>query len=664
MRNDFTQRDYDSVIRGDHYRKVGNLEASLYEKWKELWTPIADVKQLFDTQRTFGVQGELGAAGTFIKLNGSGQTQSGAPALCPVCSSNIRLDFSVNNSFDPPGFKKTTKPATATPEDGDCTASYTISDEGIGYQVTYQDGRPAVGPAGSSFLMKNDGTYTDQFGNVLVQPPGEIGGIPCPSCNNILGGGSITSIPGFSKSSFGGVWLPEPQKLLLPAQIATVMPDLAKLEAQMGMGGSEIVEITKHKIETIGMVMNDFGAVRVDPQGKMEPGYVLPTDYSTIVVNTPTPLVEQVHVDDLPGGTYTLNVCNRYSILVGAGGVNLKSYGVINISGAMANIAGEQVNIGSANEVNIDGGKRTSIVGDVVSIRQRNGEQVIIDSGLGINGNVIIRGGLYVEGDCGLQSLTMVTQKQTGDAMNLSGGGRKGVIGGTMLTCDKSHNINDTTGELLPGTGGQNVYMGYTDKNRFAGWLPQGVPIGELDLGTVVTGTLAGTGTINGLPGGISLTNCTFTVTTCTPGGVVASDNFAQAQAGMVLTDGAPDNIGPGMYLRGTNDGTYQNNLALRGLPATNVQQYIAEAKEILKAPNILKAPGLVVGNGCHSSYTQNGTFAPTFDQISGNRVACNAEVRFGFQDPTTIKGGVPPFDHGHDSTEITGGIKSVDLPA
>lgn len=660
MRNDFTQRDYDNVIRGDHYRKVGNLEASLYEKWKELWAPIADTKQLFDTMRTFGIQGELGAAGSFIKVNGTGQTQAGSPALCPVCTANIRLDFAVNNSFDPPGFKKTTNPATANPEDGDCTAGYTISDGGIGYQVTYQDGRPAVGPAGSSYLMKNDGTYTDMFGNPLPQPPGNIGGIPCPSCNNILGGGSITTIPGFSKSSFGGVWMPEPRKLLLPAQIAAVMPDLAKLEAQMGMGGSEIVEITKHKVETIGMVMNDFGAVRIDPMGKMEPGYVLPTDYNTIVVNVPTPLVEQVQVDDLPGGTYTLNVCNRYSILVGAGGVNLKSYGVINISGAMANIAGEQVNIGSANEVNIDGGKRTSIVGDVVNIRQRNGEQVIIDSGLGINGNVIIRGGLYVEGDTGLQSITYVSQKQTGDAMNLSGGGRQGIIGGTMLTCDKSHAMIDTTGELVPGTGGEDIYLGYTDFNKAVGFIKKDTPIGDIKPATVITGSYTLIpDAFNPLTGTISVT-----VATATSNCIVAGNNYTETL--MNVTPGVFDKIEDGVYIQGTNTSTdaYPKNLGLRGLPAAKVQQYVTEAKALLKAPNILKAPGFIVGNGCHSSFTQNGTFAGTHDAPAGNLVATNAEVRYRFQDPTTFAGANPPYDHGHDSTEITGSAKPMSLIA
>jgi hypothetical protein len=645
MRNVFTQRDFDNVVRGDHYRKVGNLEASLYEKWKELWAPIADIKQLFDVQRTFGVQGELGAAGSFIKLNGSGQTQSGMPAMCPVCTANIRLDMAVNNTFDPPGFKKTSKPSTATHEDGDGAGAQMIDAEGVGYQVTYQDGRPA-GPINLFLLMKNDGTYTDVFGNPLVQPPGEIGGIKCPSCNNSLGGGSITSGPGFSKSSFAGIWTPEPQKLLLPTMIAAVMPELAKVEAQMGLGGSEIVEITKHKVETIGMVMNDFGAVRVDPQGKMEPGYVLPSQFSTIVVNTPSPLVEQVHVDDLPGGTYTLNVCNRYSILVGAGGVNLKSYGVINISGAMANIAGEQVNIGSANEVNIDGGKRTSIVGDIVSIRQRNGEQVIIDSGLGINGNVIIRGGLYVEGDTGLQSMTCVSQKTTTDPVNAYGGGRQGLVGGTMLTCDYSHNMDETTGELMPGKGTAKTYLGYTDYNKVAGFIDKDTVIGTLMEGTIITGDFKGLSlAIGGIPTLIDITGATFTVTSITPsplavaagveGCIAAVDNLTQVktlmQAGDPMAD-ADALPGGGCYIRGTNDGvtvpSKPKNLSLRGQPYTDVIAAVEEAKAIYKAPGALYAPGFIVGNGCHSSYTQTATHVMTFEEPAVNKVATCSAVR------------------------------------
>ena len=40
--------------------------------------------------------------------------------------------------------------------------------------------------------------------------------------------------------------------------------------------------------------------------------------------------------------------------MVGAGGINLKSYGPTNISGSITNIAGQQVNVGSENEINLD----------------------------------------------------------------------------------------------------------------------------------------------------------------------------------------------------------------------------------------------------------------------------------------------------------------------
>ena len=172
------------------------------------------------------------------------------------------------------------------------------------------------------------------------------------------------------------------------------MKSLADIERQMGIGGSEIIEITKHKVETIGTVMNDFGSIRVDMKGKMYISDVQAGKYGTFYNRTPSPLIELVHVDDLPGGNYTLNVCNRYNVMVGAGGINLKSYGVINISGSMTNVAGEQVNISSELETNIDGGKRLSLVGDIISIRQRNKQQVVVEGSLGITNNLVVAGGV------------------------------------------------------------------------------------------------------------------------------------------------------------------------------------------------------------------------------------------------------------------------------
>lgn len=639
-RNEFSQRDHDHVIRGDYYRKVGNLQVDLYSQWREVWREIADIKQLFDIQRTNGVQGALGAAGSLIKLNGPGQTQSGSPALCPVCSAALRADPGVNNTFDPPGYKRTSKPATITPEDGDNTHGKTLEGE---YQVQYQDGTLATGVEGKVAVFKNDGqqVVVDRFGNVLQQTPGFLDGTyPCPACNNqgLAAGGQVVQIPGFSPSSFGGVWTPEPQKLDLVTKIAAKLPELAKLEAQMGIGGSEIIEITKHKIETIGTVMNDYGAVRVDPVGKMEPAYVIPVPKRTVVVNVPSPLVEAVQVDDLPGGTYSLNVCNRYNILVGAGGINIKSYGVVNISGAITTIAGEQVNIGSANEVNIDGGRRLSLTGDIVNIRQRNGEQVIVDSNLGISGNVVIRGGLYVEGDTGLQSVTYVSQQQQGIKQNVYGGGRQGVATGLNYTFDQASEFDADTGEVKPGRKtNDKVFMGYTDDKQVAAFLPKGTKMGFIPAGTKIGVASINIGSIP-LPGGGSLDIGIKTgdVTTHADIDILAQANWDEVEP---LTDTderyKPIQVGEGAHFLGSgfkDRGDKPINLALRGLPSKYVQQYIELAK---KTPSKAgwELPGetacsVTIGNGSHSSGVSNGTQAPMTSMIVGNRKATNEGVR------------------------------------
>tara|TARA_R110002110_G_scaffold188719_4_gene396822 strand:- start:884 stop:1786 length:903 start_codon:yes stop_codon:yes gene_type:complete len=178
------------------------------------------------------------------------------------------------------------------------------------------------------------------------------------------------------------------------------------------MGGSEVINIAKHKTETIGMVMNDFGSVRIDTQGKYYKDGVRVLSKSVVNTRSPSPVIEYVHVDDLPGGSYTLNVCNRWNVQVGAGGVSMKSYGPVDIGGTIVNLGGTQVNIGSENEVNIDGGKRLNIVSDILTLRQRTGKQVLVDSNLGVSKNVVIGGGLHVEGELCVNHITAPVEIQ------------------------------------------------------------------------------------------------------------------------------------------------------------------------------------------------------------------------------------------------------------
>ena len=134
----------------------------------------------------------------------------------------------------------------------------------------------------------------------------------------------------------------------------------------------------------------------------------------------PSPLIEYVHVQDLPGGTYDLNVCNRWNVVVGAGGVNLKSLGAVNISGTVTNVVGEQLNLSSENEVNINA-KTINISAEILRLRNTRQRQIFIEDSLGINNNVVIGGGLSVDGEVYLQHVTAPTEYQVTEGTQLYG---------------------------------------------------------------------------------------------------------------------------------------------------------------------------------------------------------------------------------------------------
>jgi hypothetical protein len=106
----------------------------------------------------------------------------------------------------------------------------------------------------------------------------------------------------------------------------------------------------------------------------------------------------------------------------------MKSYGPVDIGGTVVNLVGEQVNIGSSNEVVIDGGKRLELVADILTIRNRRSDpaitgtdpdiskhgygQVLVDSNLGVSENVVIGGGLHVEGELTVQHITAPVEIQ------------------------------------------------------------------------------------------------------------------------------------------------------------------------------------------------------------------------------------------------------------
>ena len=367
--NLYVGRDLDFIVKGDLIHRTGEQNPELHKAWREKARQLADIKQLFEIQRTENSTTTGSVAANFIA---PGQSKSGSHAICPVCNkASPKVDYlwRTEDEFGSVGIPRRIH-----------STNFATNMATIEY-------------------AELDSPVFDSFGD-----GGKVFGSRCPLCNG----------KGKSPSSLDGNWAAEPNKAADKwlTDTKNVINDLIDIEKSLGMGGSEVISIAKHKTETIGLVMNDFGNIRIDDIGKLYKSHLSILKEGVVNDRTTSPLIEYVHTDDLPGGSYTLNVCNRWNVQVGAGGISMKSYGPVDIGGTIVNMGGEQVNIGSENEVNIDGGRRVSIVGDILTLRQREKKQVLVDSNLGVTQNVIIGGGLHVDGELSLQHVSAPVEIQ------------------------------------------------------------------------------------------------------------------------------------------------------------------------------------------------------------------------------------------------------------
>lgn len=377
FKNDYTGKSVDEVVGRDKYKKVGSINEEYFNRWKEAYRPIQDTKQLFEIQRaTVNNIVDPVTNNIVISRNSVNQKRTGTYAKHPAINQeNYSLE---NDSSNVPVFIQQTQSFVSTPD--------------------------VDGPGQLS---------------IISLPPSII---KFPSLVNYTLESGITwsDIPGMSTSSQGGVWIDEVNKNFLKQQIEAILPTLTDIEKNLGIGGSEIVQIAKHKIETIGVTINDYGSIRYDKIGKMLTSEMLIDSLGSYMNFEPSPLIEYVHVQDLPGGTYDLNVCNRWNVVVGAGGVNLKSLGAVNISGTVTNVVGEQLNLSSENEVNINA-KTINISAEILRLRNTRQRQIFIEDSLGINNNVVIGGGLSVDGEVYLQHVTAPTEYQVTEGTQLYG---------------------------------------------------------------------------------------------------------------------------------------------------------------------------------------------------------------------------------------------------
>ena len=363
-KSEYIKHHNETIVGGDRYINIGETDSAIVKKIVDIHKTIHKYKLEFDTQRRpiFPI------------------TKPPVPALfkiCPVCKGIPYNPFDTTmysgtfwqeaNSYIP-------EICTMIPFEEQCNPD--LANPLIMFKPEPLDPAPMAGQLGV------------------------VGGAACDTCN---GTGSV--LIAHSPSTEDGLFPPTQAKL--PGQeldklILATSPLLFNLEKQLGNGGDEIKSITMNKIETIGTVMNDMQSYRIDPIGalKIDGCYVSPQlTYDTY---KPTPHVQYVDVADIPGGDYILTVMNKYKLLVGARGINIETFGPVDIYGSIMNIAAEQLNISSNNEIVIDGGERFSIRAKKISLLPNDHNAVVVEGQLHVTRNVIIEGGLMLEGEVGL----------------------------------------------------------------------------------------------------------------------------------------------------------------------------------------------------------------------------------------------------------------------
>lgn len=382
------------ITGGDFYINIGETNQDIVKQILNIHKEFHEYKMLFDVRRAkYGEVTTYGNPNDMSKY----QTRQGTYAKCPVCGGKPYLPYD-------PIYTATGKgdPTELWYQQGDWKGEFCVigqlPEEGSTEELVL------FSPSCHTYYLAGVSEGEQEEGCVYVNHPyeGQIGyfaGMECQCCQG----------SGRSPSSEGGRFAIEDHKKAngtLDQLILSKTPDLFKLEKQLGMGGDKIETISMNKIETIGLAMNDMKSYRVDPAGKLKIDGCWVAPQKTYDNYKISPHVEYVDVADIPGGDYILTCMNKYKLLVGARGVNIETYGPLDIYGTICNYTGEQINISSKNEIVVDGGERCSIRARKISLLPVEHNAVVVDGQLHVTRNSIFEGGLMIEGEIGLLHIT------------------------------------------------------------------------------------------------------------------------------------------------------------------------------------------------------------------------------------------------------------------
>lgn len=183
---------------------------------------------------------------------------------------------------------------------------------------------------------------------------------------------------------------------------------IAQYEAEMGPpGGNRTTVIVGNETLQVGLIVNKVKSYKSVEGGVSVPSHVLIGDRGSCAGSTSTTYVYGTNPLSSPGGNYTIVVSNKFTIIAGAQGLDINTNGPINIAGGITKISAPQLTIGGSTGQTTLEGKHVQINGGTIALCPTdNHNQVLIQGTLGVQANVVVAGGVHVDGDISFTSGT------------------------------------------------------------------------------------------------------------------------------------------------------------------------------------------------------------------------------------------------------------------
>lgn len=342
------------------FRDKTQLDA--FNQWKDTYKPLAKINSQFKIKR-----------GGISVVNGDSTELAGTRDTNPVLKNKL---YVVENEFK--GYIKTPIRTKDT-------------DEVVDYSPVPDHG--TTKPASEKQVTKDD----------IEKSAGEEGS----SAPGVIEFGAE-----LSAATENGNWSENTEATKIGEKSLELQDTLSTIEKQMGDGGDETLFVKKNKFEQVGAAFNDLPSLRIDEKGRSQPFEMLVSDKGIFKNHDYIPHIEEVdNSSNFPCGEDAKIIGNKYSRIVGSGGISQKTTGPFEVGGTTFTGGFKKVTINASHGIHI-GSERGIELQSLKTIVLRTNRQVYVESSLGVKNNLIVGGGIAVEGESYLQHITAPLEVQ------------------------------------------------------------------------------------------------------------------------------------------------------------------------------------------------------------------------------------------------------------